>query len=127
MQLKSRRNFLATILYATFGAFTTKFSGNKMRYKTRNDHNFEPGYLELHKSGELKRRGEKLWEMMESCELCPRMCGANRLEGEEGFCHASSQLEISSFNPHFGEEKPLVGSGGSGTIFLTNCGLKRIE
>ena len=85
---------------------------------------FVPGFLELHKSGELKRRGEKLWELMESCELCPRMCEVNKLEGERGFCQASSQLEISSFHPHFGEERPLVGTGGSGTIFLTNCGLR---
>ena len=80
--------------------------------------------MKLHRSGALKKRGEELWSMMESCELCPRMCGANRLDGDEGFCRASSQLEISSYNPHFGEEDPLVGSGGSGTIFLTNCGLR---
>ena len=48
----------------------------------------------------------------------------NKLEGEKGFCQASSQLEISAHNPHFGEEKPLVGKGGSGTIFLTNCSLR---
>ncbi|MFC1552095.1 radical SAM protein [Candidatus Latescibacterota bacterium] len=85
---------------------------------------FEPAYMELHRSGELKKRGKALWDIMESCRLCPRKCGVNRLEGNEGFCHASSQLEISSFNPHFGEERPLVGRGGSGTIFLTNCGLR---
>jgi len=61
---------------------------------------------------------------METCELCPRGCGVNRMDGEEGFCQASAQLEVSAFNPHFGEEKPLVGKGGSGTIFLTNCGLR---
>ncbi len=85
---------------------------------------FEPAYLKLHRTGELKDRGEKLWKIMESCELCPRRCRVNRLEGTEGFCRASAQLEISSFHPHFGEEKPLVGSGGSGTIFFTNCGLR---
>jgi putative pyruvate formate lyase activating enzyme len=52
------------------------------------------------------------------------MCGANRLDGEKGYCQSSAQLEISSYNPHFGEEAPLVGKGGSGTIFLTNCGLR---
>jgi len=52
------------------------------------------------------------------------MCGMNRLMGETGFCKANSQLGISSFHPHFGEEDPLVGKGGSGTIFLTNCGLR---
>jgi len=88
------------------------------------DLEYEPGYLKLHKSGELKRRGETLWAMMESCELCPRMCGVNKLKGEKGFCQANAQLEISSFHPHFGEEKPLVGNGGSGTIFLTNCSLR---
>lgn len=46
------------------------------------------------------------------------------MEGEEGFCGASSKLEISSYHAHFGEERPLVGRGGSGTIFMTNCGLR---
>lgn len=85
---------------------------------------FEPGYLKLHRSGELKRRGEELWARMEHCELCPRQCGANRLKGERGFCGASSQLEIASYHAHFGEERPLVGRGGSGTIFLSNCSLR---
>jgi putative pyruvate formate lyase activating enzyme len=83
-----------------------------------------PSRLEMHKSGELRERGEKLYSMMNECELCPRMCGAKRLEGERGFCRASAQLEISSYHPHFGEERPLVGRGGSGTIFLTNCSLR---
>lgn len=85
---------------------------------------FEPAYLALHRSGELKKRGENLWSMMEQCTLCPRECGANRLAGDKGFCHASSQLEISAYQPHFGEEKSLVGKGGSGTIFFTNCSLR---
>jgi len=85
---------------------------------------FEPAYLKLHRSGELKKRGETLWNVMKSCKLCPRQCGANRLAGEKGFCQASSQLEVSSCNAHFGEEAPLVGSGGSGTIFFTNCSLR---
>ena len=85
---------------------------------------FEPPYRQLHESGELKKRGQELWNIMESCELCPRECGANRIAGDEGFCEASSQLEISSYGPHYGEERPLVGRGGSGTIFFTNCGLR---
>lgn len=88
------------------------------------DPDFEPAYLDLHRSGELKKRGERLQAIMEACELCPRKCGVNRLRGEEGFCQASAQLEISAYNPHFGEEKSLVGTGGSGTIFFTNCGLR---
>lgn len=86
--------------------------------------NFEPAYLKLFRKGELKKRGEKLWGMMKNCTLCPRMCGVNRLDGKKGFCGASSQLLVSSFHPHFGEEKPLVGKGGSGTIFFTNCSLR---
>jgi len=85
---------------------------------------FEPAYLKLHRTGELKKRGEKLWNMMKSCKLCPRTCGANRLKGEKGFCGATSQLVISSYHPHFGEERPLVGKGGSGAIFFTHCGLR---
>ncbi|UCH61639.1 MAG: radical SAM protein [Fidelibacterota bacterium] len=124
MQLRSRRNFIKTILFAAFAGFTALFGTNSFRYKKRMNRDFEPRYLELHKSGELKRRGEKLWELMESCELCPRRCGVNKLKGEKGFCQANWQLEISSFHPHYGEEKPLVGEGGSGAIFLTNCGLR---
>ena len=84
---------------------------------------FEPAYLRLHRSGELKKRGQELWDILKSCELCPRQCGLDRHQ-TEGFCQASSQLEVASHHPHFGEEAPLVGRGGSGTIFLTNCSLR---
>lgn len=85
---------------------------------------FEPAYLELHRRGELRKRGLQLWDLMKQCELCPRQCGSNRLKGEKGFCQSTSQLEISSYHPHYGEERPLVGRGGSGTIFLTHCSLR---
>jgi putative pyruvate formate lyase activating enzyme len=86
---------------------------------------FEPAYLKLHRTGDLKKRAEELWAIMESCRLCPRKCGVNRLEGMSGFCQApGATLVVSSFHPHFGEEKPLVGNGGSGTIFLANCNLR---
>ena len=62
---------------------------------------------------------------MESCRLCPRQCGVNRLEGKSGFCQApGSTLVVAAFQPHFGEERPLVGTGGSGTIFITHCNLR---
>ncbi len=85
---------------------------------------FKPAYLELHRKGELKKRGERLWEIMKNCRLCPRECGADRLNGEKGFCGSTSELQISSFHPHFGEERSLVGKGGSGAIFFTNCSLR---
>lgn len=93
-------------------------------YNGRSDEDFEPGYLKLHRSGELRRRGNQLWDGMKSCELCPRMCRVNKLAGQRGFCNANSELEISAYHPHYGEEKPLVGKGGSGTIFMTNCSLR---
>jgi len=124
MPKKSRRKFIKSCLFTTFGGFISFFNSYTVGCKEKLDIDFEPNYLKLHRSGELKKRGEELWEKMESCELCPRMCGVNKLKGEKGFCQANSQLEISSYHPHFGEERPLVGKGGSGTIFLTNCGLR---
>jgi len=88
-----------------------------------NGYHFKPGYVSLHRTGDLKERGDILWESMRSCRLCPRECGINRLEGETGFCNATSTLKVASFSPHFGEERPLVGVGGSGTIFLSHCNL----
>jgi putative pyruvate formate lyase activating enzyme len=89
------------------------------------DLDFEPAYLKLHKTGELDNRAEKLWTIMESCRLCPRQCGVNRHAGEIGFCHSpGTKLVVAAFHPHFGEEKPLVGTGGSGTIFITHCNLR---
>jgi putative pyruvate formate lyase activating enzyme len=86
---------------------------------------FEPAYLELHKTGELRKRAEELWAIMQKCQLCPRRCGVNRLEGKSGFCGApGATLVVSAAHPHFGEERPLVGNGGSGTIFLTHCNLR---
>ncbi len=64
-----------------------------------------------------------VYEIMESCELCPRMCRVNRLNEEKGFCGLGSKAVVSSACPHFGEESVLVGYGGSGTIFFTGCNL----
>lgn len=83
----------------------------------------KPSYLTLYTRGELDKRIDQLYRVLESCELCPRKCGVNRLQGERGVCKSGNDLEISSYSPHFGEEDPLVGLRGSGTIFLTNCNL----
>jgi putative pyruvate formate lyase activating enzyme len=61
--------------------------------------------------------------MMETCSLCPRACGVNRLEGETGYCRTGRNAKVASFNAHFGEEGPLVGRYGSGTIFISSCNL----
>ena len=86
-------------------------------------HQFEPAYLKLHRSGALKERIEKAWALLESCTLCPRNCRVDRLAGERGFCRTGRLPIVSSWGPHFGEERPLVGRGGSGTIFFTYCNL----
>ena len=80
-------------------------------------------YLSLYRKGKLEKRTKLLYALLESCELCPRKCGVNRLKDEVGYCKMGKELVVSSYNPHFGEEKPLVGVYGSGTIFLTGCNL----
>ncbi len=62
--------------------------------------------------------------MLEECTVCPRRCAVNRLAGKSGKCHVTQQIIVSSYGPHFGEEPPLVGSHGSGTIFFTYCNLR---
>lgn len=85
-----------------------------------------PSYIKLNNSGELHERIKKLSAILEECRLCPRNCKKNRLKGEKGTCKAGAELMVSSVFPHFGEEPPLVGYYGSGTIFLTNCNLRCI-
>lgn len=85
---------------------------------------FTPSYIKLHQTGELLKRINALHEILEECRLCPRSCGVNRLKGELGICEGGAELMVSSASPHFGEEPPLVGFHGSGTIFLTHCNLR---
>lgn len=72
---------------------------------------------------EIKEAIQIACKTLESCELCPRMCGVNRLKEEKGFCGIGSKAVISTASPHFGEEPVLVGNGGSGTIFFSGCNL----
>ena len=81
-------------------------------------------YLEAHGQGLLRERIDKALALLRDCTLCPRLCRVNRLEGERGTCRAGRLPEVSSCSPHFGEERPLVGRHGSGTIFLTHCNLR---
>jgi putative pyruvate formate lyase activating enzyme len=84
----------------------------------------KPSYWALNESGELEDRIVRLTSILEKCTLCPRQCKVNRLQGELSYCKAGVNLVVSSYFPHFGEERPLVGKSGSGTIFLTHCNLK---
>ncbi len=83
-----------------------------------------PGYLALYGSGELERRVEEARRRLEACTLCPRVCRANRLKGEIGECGVGRYALVSSHGPHFGEERVLRGTRGSGTVFFAGCGLR---
>jgi putative pyruvate formate lyase activating enzyme len=86
---------------------------------------FEPAYLPLFHSGELKRRVAEAYARLEACDICARECGVNRRLGAEGAgCRTGERAIVSSQGPHFGEEDPLVGRGGSGTIFFSWCNLR---
>ena len=80
-------------------------------------------YIDLERSGELARRENALWDMMEPCRLCPRLCGANRLSGQVGICSVADTFSVASFGPDFGNEQPIHGTRGSGSVFLSNCSL----
>ena len=84
---------------------------------------FIPSYFRLAESGELEARIQTTRQILSQCTLCPHQCKVNRFEKEKGFCRSGYLPEVSSYNAHFGEEPVLVGSGGSGTIFFTNCTL----
>ncbi|MEW6218473.1 MAG: radical SAM protein [Thermodesulfobacteriota bacterium] len=82
-----------------------------------------PAYLGLAATGELTDRIARAREGLAACSLCPRACGKDRTAGELGICRTGRRALVASCAPHFGEEAPLVGRGGSGTIFFTSCNL----
>jgi len=84
---------------------------------------FEPAYFKLGIE-EIENRARKALELLSPCRLCPRRCGAKRLEGETGFCRVGRLARVASYGPHHGEERPLSGQCGSGTIFFGGCNLR---
>ncbi|MEJ2670952.1 MAG: radical SAM protein [Deltaproteobacteria bacterium] len=84
---------------------------------------WEPVYLETHRRGLLTAKIAAAYDILSQCNLCPRNCLVDRHHGERGLCRTGDQPVVSSFSPHFGEEDPLVGQRGSGTIFFTHCNL----
>lgn len=84
---------------------------------------FRPAYLKLYKEGMLRDRVSEARAILKSCRLCPRECKVDRTANEKGYCRTGILPVVSSYSPHFGEEDPLVGVKGSGTIFFTHCNL----
>lgn len=83
-------------------------------------------YVSLYRKGILLERAESACDILTACCLCPHECGINRCKEEQGFCRAGALAEISGYGPHFGEESPLVGRNGSGTVFFTHCTMRCI-
>lgn len=77
----------------------------------------------MHRAGQLEARSQALYDIYRSCRLCPRACGVDRTRGEKGVCSSTHRAKVASAHAHFGEEPELVGRGGSGTIFFSNCNL----
>jgi putative pyruvate formate lyase activating enzyme len=82
-----------------------------------------PSYLRTDQKGLLKEKIAAAYDILSQCNLCPRNCLVDRHHGERGLCRTGDQPVVSSYSAHFGEEDPLVGSRGSGTIFFTHCNL----
>lgn len=83
----------------------------------------EASYVRAYRSKVLQYRIDKALRWLKKCSLCPRLCRVNRLADEKGVCRTGRYALVSSYGPHFGEEDPLVGRNGSGTIFFTHCNL----
>lgn len=82
-----------------------------------------PLYINSLKDGRIADKITQAEQISLSCTLCPRKCEVNRLDGETGFCSTERYAQVASYNLHFGEESPLVGRGGSGTVFFAHCNL----
>jgi len=85
---------------------------------------FQPAYLRLWQTGELDERVLQARPHLAKCDVCPWNCGIDRLAGVMGVCRTGEKARLSSFGPHHGEEEPLRGWKGSGTIFFSRCNLR---
>ncbi|MDD5692710.1 MAG: radical SAM protein [Candidatus Omnitrophica bacterium] len=82
-----------------------------------------PSYLNAFKNGKLEETAARLFDSLSSCAICPRKCRVNRLENKTGFCKTGKLAEVYSFFCHHGEEPPVSGTKGSGTIFFSHCNM----
>ncbi len=119
----TRRDFLAGALLAGGALFRRPAPATAGR---TGDGDWTPAYATLEREGRFGPRVEQAHAILARCELCPRRCGVNRLAGERGFCRAPAVAVVFGAHPHLGEEAPLVGERGSGTIFFSHCNLRCI-
>ncbi|MDD4979971.1 MAG: radical SAM protein [Candidatus Omnitrophica bacterium] len=82
-----------------------------------------PIYLESYHNGKLDSISEEIFAMLSSCTICPRKCKVNRLKDKKGFCRTGLKPKVYSFMAHHGEEPPVSGRRGSGTIFFSGCNM----
>lgn len=87
----------------------------------------KPGYQQLYEKGILRAREDSLTRIMRDCTLCPRKCHVDRLLEERGFCDLGSSVVVNRGLPHHGEEPPISGRCGAGTIFFSSCNLRCIH
>ena len=96
-----------------------------MLLKTNSSQDCQPAYLKLLESGELSQRKDLAAQHLSNCDLCARYCHVNRYQTTKGaVCRTGEKAVVYSFGPHHGEEKPLRGDQGSGTIFFSWCNLR---
>jgi putative pyruvate formate lyase activating enzyme len=118
----TRREFLG--ICAVAGASLFSRSSAALAGQRRPEGGWVPAYERLESEGKLADRVARASAILEKCQLCPRQCGVNRLKGETGFCRAPLRPVVFSAHPHFGEEMPITGQNGSGTIFFSHCNLR---
>jgi putative pyruvate formate lyase activating enzyme len=95
-----------------------------MRNSRKVDNSFEPAYVQLLRSGELRERVAQAYKHLSICDVCARGCKVDRRAGQVGVCRTGERAKVSSYGPHLGEEDPLRGWRGSGTIFFSRCNLR---
>jgi putative pyruvate formate lyase activating enzyme len=117
----TRRNFIShsLLIGGSLCLFPTVLFSKK-----KGDGPWMPAYEKLEKENKFAQRVNQAYAIFENCQLCPRKCGVNRQKSEKGFCRAPLKPVVFSYHPHFGEEMPLVGGNGSGTLFFSNCNLR---
>jgi len=118
----TRRTFIKGLCFASGALFSPGCT--RAQDTDQETGSWKPAYTRLEEKGLFALRVDQAMKQLEDCRLCPHQCRVNRVRGEKGFCRAPARAVVHSHSPHFGEELPLVGRGGSGTIFFSNCNLR---